>query len=63
MTCPIEPIPRSLMAALVAAHPYAVRVPPHCLLSLGCFVGSDLVGVASWGYGVRARKTSRRVCP
>jgi len=26
MTCPIEPIPRSLMAAFVAAHHYAVRV-------------------------------------
>jgi hypothetical protein len=29
MTDPIEPIPRSLMAALVAAHHYAVRVPPR----------------------------------
>jgi hypothetical protein len=43
------------MAAFVAAHHYAVRVPPHCLLSLGCFVGSDLVGVASWCSGVRPR--------
>ena len=39
MTYHIEPIPRSLMAAFVAAHHYAVRVPPHCLLSLGCFYG------------------------
>ena len=45
----VEPVPRSLMAAFVAAYHYAVRVPPHCLLSLGCFVGTDLVGVASWG--------------
>ena len=56
----VEPVPRSLMAAFVAAHHYAVRVPPHCLLSLGCFVGSDLVGVASWGYGVRPRHAPAR---
>jgi len=37
MTYHIEPIPRSLMAAFVAAHHYAVRVPPHCLPSVGCF--------------------------
>jgi len=43
----VEPIPRSLMADFVAAHHYAVRVPPHCLLSLGCFSGGNLVGVAS----------------
>jgi len=36
MTYHIKPIPRSLMAAFVAAHHYAVRVQPHCLLSLGC---------------------------
>ena len=59
----VEPVPRSLMAAFVAAHHYAVRVPPHCLLSLGCFVGSDLVGVASWGYGVRPRHTIQRLFP
>ena len=35
------------MAAFVAAHHYAVRLPPHCLLSLGCFVGGDLVDPAS----------------
>jgi len=63
MTYHIEPIPRSLMAAFVAAHHYAVRVPPHCLLSLGCFAGSDLVGVASWGYGVRPRHTIQRLFP
>ena len=59
----VEPIPRSLMADFVAAHHYAVRVPPHCLLSLGCFVGTDLVGVASWGYGVRPRHTIQRLFP
>jgi hypothetical protein len=59
----VEPVPRSLMAAFVAAHHYAVRVPPHCLLSLGCFVGSDLVGVASWGFGVRPRHTIQRLFP
>jgi hypothetical protein len=56
----VEPVPRSLMAAFVAAHHYAVRVPPHCLLSLGYFVGSDLVGVASWAYGVRPRHAPAR---
>jgi hypothetical protein len=45
----VQPIPRGLMAAFVAAHHYAVRVPPHCLLSLGCFVGTDLVGVGVLG--------------
>ena len=45
----VEPVPRRLMADFVAAHHYAVRVPPHCLLPLGCFVDTDLVGVASWG--------------
>ena len=59
----VEPVPRSLMADFVAAHHYAVRVPPHCLLSLGCFVGRDLVGVASWGYGVRPRHTIQRLFP
>ena len=59
----VEPIPRSPMAVFVAAHPCAVRVPPHCLLSVGCFVGSDLVGVASWGYGVRPRHAIQRVFP
>jgi len=57
----VEPIPRSLMAAFVAAHHYAVRVPPYCLLPLGCFRGSDLVGVASWGYGVRPRHTIQQL--
>jgi hypothetical protein len=37
----VEPIPRSLMAAFVAAYHYPVRVPPHRLLSLGCFNGGD----------------------
>jgi len=59
----VQPIPRTLMADFVAAHHYAVRVPPHCLLSLGCFVGNDLVGVASWGYGVRPRHTIQRLFP
>jgi len=59
----VEPIPRLLMAAFVAAHHYAVRVPPHCLLSLGCFAGTDLVGVASWGYCVRPRHTIQRLFP
>jgi len=67
----VEPIPRSLMADFVAAHHYAVRVPPHCLLSLGCFKGGDpsagsgqaLVGVASWGFGVRPRHTIQRLFP
>jgi len=59
----VDPIPRSMMAAFVAAHHYAVRIPPHCLLSLGCFRGSDLVGVASWGYGVRPRHTIQRLFP
>jgi hypothetical protein len=63
LECHVEPVPRSLMAAFVAAHHYAVRVPPHCLLSLGCFVGTDLVSVASWGYGVRPRHTIRRLFP
>ena len=63
MTYHVEPIPRSLMAAFVAAHHYAVRVPPHCLLSLGCFSGGDLVGVASWGFGVRPRHTIQRLFP
>jgi len=59
----VELVPRALMAAVVAAHHYAVRIPPHCLLSLGCFAGSDLVGVASWGYGVRPRHTIQRLFP
>jgi len=59
----VEPVPRSLMADFVAAHHYAVRVPPHCLLPLGCFAGRDLVGVASWGYGVRPRHTIQRLFP
>jgi len=59
----VQPVPRSPMAAFVAAHHYAVRVPPHCLLSLGCFAGQDLVGVASWGYGVRPRHTIQRLFP
>jgi len=59
----VEPVPRSLMASFVAAHHYAVRVPPHCLLSLGCFADTDLVGVASWGYGVRPRHTIQRLFP
>ncbi len=57
------PIPRQVMAEFVAAHHYAVRVPPHCLLSLGCFKGDELVGVASWGYGVRPRHTIQRLFP
>ena len=59
----VEPIPRSLMAAFVAAHHYALRVPPHCLLSLGCFKAGDLVGVASRGFGVRPRHTIQRLFP
>jgi hypothetical protein len=51
------------MADFVAAHHYAVWMPPHCLLSLGCFAGGDLVGVASWGYGVRPRHTIQRLFP
>jgi len=51
------------MANFVAAHHYAVRVPPHCLLSLGCFRDNILVGVASWGYGVRPRHTIQRLFP
>jgi hypothetical protein len=46
----VHPILRSRMANFVAAHHYAVRVPPHCLLSLGCFKGSDLVADADNGY-------------
>jgi hypothetical protein len=67
----VEPVPRRLMADFVAAHHYAVRVPPHCLLPLGCFVDTDpsagsgqaLVGVASWGFGVRPRHTIQRLFP
>lgn len=59
----VAPIPRQVMADFVAAHHYAVRVPPHCLLSLGCFKGDKLVGVASWGWGVRPRHTIQRLFP
>jgi len=55
----VEPVPRSLMASFVAAHHYAVRILPHCLLSLGCFADTDLVG----GFGVRPRHTIQRLFP
>ena len=59
----VGPVSRNLMADFVAAHHYAVRVPPHCLLSLGCFSSGNLVGVASWGYGVRPRHTIQLLFP
>jgi len=63
MAYQVEPVPRRVMADFVATHHYAVRVPPHCLLSLGCFSDADLVGAASWGFGVRPRHTIQRLFP
>ena len=58
-----EPITLAQAKAFVAAHHYAVHVPPHCLLNLGCFRGGELVGVALWGFGVRPRHTIERLFP
>ena len=63
MTYRAEPIPLSLAKGFVAAHHYAIHVPPHCLLNLGCFKGQEVVGVALWGYGVRPRHTIQRLFP
>lgn len=59
----VDVISRNTLAAFVAAHHYAVRIPPHCILPLGCFVGDRLVGVASWGWGVRPKHTIRLLFP
>ena len=48
MTYHIEPIPRSLMAAFVAAHHYAVRIRPHYLLSLGALWARTLRRTSCW---------------
>lgn len=49
--------------SFVAAYHYAVHCPPHCLFNIGCFVETELVGVAMWGFGVRPRHTIERLFP
>lgn len=59
----ILPISNSTGRRFVAQHHYAVICPPITKLSLGLFVGDDLVGVALWGYGTRPRHTIKRIFP
>ncbi len=59
----VDPVPLTLARSFVAAHHYAVHIPPHCLLNLACFKGTDVVGVALWGFGVRPRHTIQRLFP
>jgi len=67
MTYPIEPIPRSLRAAFVAAHHYAARVPRaktpnllHGRAGARRLKGRAKTGAAGPSGG---ENISRRVCP